>query len=402
MELKHTFLRQQMKQDIQTASLFSTKSTHRRRALRQRLRGVESLEPRWLMAVSLGDYVWNDSNFDGIQNEGASEGVNGVEVSLYTSAGTQVGTAIQTANDSGGNPGYYSFNDIDPGDYYVLFAAPLGKAFTMALQGGVPNADSNADRNGKSSTFTLTAGVPDLSIDAGLVPTASVGTFVWWDENADGLQVDVEGGIEGATVRLLQNGVQVAVEITDEFGQYFFENLAPGTYAIQFDRPVGFDVASPPDVPSPVPGRNDKDDSDGLGPNIITADFTLTPGQINLDIDQGFYKAGKIGNYVWRDVNNNGVQDETPDFGINGVTVTLFTGAGAQVGSPILTANDGSGNPGFYRFDGLTAGQYYVQFTIPAGQAFTTSTVGDPTKDSNAGPSGQTATFSLPSGFDRY
>ena len=389
-----------MKRKTQTSSVIATKSTIGRRALRQRLRGVEPLEPRLLMAVSIGDYVWNDLDFDGIQNEAASEGVNDVVVSLFTSAGTQVGVSTQTSNDALGNPGYYSFDDVAAGDYYVLFVAPTGRAFTTPLQGGNPNTDSNAEKDGKSGPFTLVAGEANLSIDAGLVATASVGTFVWWDENADGLQVDLEGGIEGATVRLLENGSQIAVQTTDEFGQYFFENLAPGTYAIQFDRPVGFELASPPDVPSNVPGRNDKDDSDGLGTTLITADFTLAPGQVNRDIDQGFYKPGKIGNYVWRDVNNNGVQDETADFGINGVTVTLFTGSGAQVGSPVVTANDGSGNPGFYRFDGLNAGQYYVRFTVPAGQVFTTPTVGDPTKDSNVGPSGQTGIFNLQSGIE--
>ena len=389
-----------MKRKTQTTGEFATRPTIRRRALRQRLRGVESLEPRLLMAVSVGDYVWNDLDFDGIQNEAASEGVNDVVVSLFTSAGTQVGVSTQTANDSLGNPGYYSFNDVAAGDYYVLFVAPTGRAFTTPLQGGNTNTDSNADKDGKSSPFTLAAGEMNVSIDAGLVATASVGTFVWWDENADGLQVDLEGGIEGATVRLLQNGSQIAMQTTDEFGQYFFENLAPGTYAIQFDRPVDFEISSPPDVPSNVPGRNDKDDSDGLGTTLITADFTLAPGQVNRDIDQGFYKPGKIGNYIWRDVNNNGVQDETADFGINGITVTLFTGSGSQIGSPVVTANDGSGNPGFYQFDGLNAGQYYVRFTVPTGQVFTTPAVGDPTKDSNVGPSGQTGIFNLQSGIE--
>ena len=134
-----------MKRQTQTAIAFTTKSTNRRRALRQRLRGVEALEPRWLMAVSIGDYVGNDSNCDGIQNEAPSEGVNGVAVSLLTSAGTQVGLSTQTANDSLGNPGYYAFNDVAAGDYYVLFVAPTGRAFTTPLQGGNPNTDSDAD-----------------------------------------------------------------------------------------------------------------------------------------------------------------------------------------------------------------------------------------------------------------
>lgn len=389
-----------MKRQTRFASILSTKSTDRRRTLRQRLRGVESLEPRTLMAVSIGDYVWNDLNFDGLQNESPSEGVNGVVVTLYTSAGAQVGLPTQTTNNTSGDPGYYSFNDIAPGDYYVVFAAPSGRAFTKSLVGSDENIDSNANRSGRTPAFTLGNGVPNLSIDAGLVPTASVGTFVWWDVNSDGLQADIEGGIEGATVRLLQNGSQIDSQVTDEGGQYFFTNLAPGAYQIQFDRPLGFEVASPADVPSNSPGRNDKDDSDGLGPSLITAEFTLAPGERNLDVDQGFNRSAKVGNYVWRDVNNNGVQDEAARFGINGVTVTLFTGAGVQVGVPALTANDGSGNPGYYQFSGLAPGQYYVQFTAPADQVFTTPLVGSTSTDSNAEPTGRTATFSLGAGVE--
>ncbi|MDX1926069.1 MAG: SdrD B-like domain-containing protein [Pirellulaceae bacterium] len=389
-----------MTRQTRTRSIFSAKSTDRRRFLRQRLRRVETLESRTLMAVSIGDYVWNDVNFDGIQNEGPSEGVNGVQVTLFSSTGSQVGSPTQTTDNALGEPGYYAFNDIAPGDYYVVFAAPTGRAFTRPLQGSDSSLDSNASRTGRSDTFTLGAGVPNLAIDAGLVPTASVGTFVWWDENSDGLQADIEGGIEAATVRLLENGSQIASQLTDEFGQYFFTNLAPGTYQIQFDRPAGFEVASPADVPSNVPGRNDKDDSDGLGELLITAPFTLAPGEINRDVDQGFNRSAKVGNYVWRDANNNGIQDEAASFGVNGVTVTLFTGAGVQVGSPVVTANDSSGNPGYYLFNSLTPGQYFVRFTAPAGQVFTTSGAGTAATDSNANSAGQTATFNLAAGVE--
>ncbi len=389
-----------MNRHTQTTRPSFNRLPSRHRALRQRLRGVESLEPRMLMAVSIGDYVWNDLNFDGVQNESPSDGVNGVVVSLYTSSGTLVGSPTQTANNTNGDPGYYSFNDIAPGDYYVLFARPTGQAFSFPLQGGDQNADSNVNKNGRSDTFTLGAAVTNLSIDAGLVPTASVGTFVWWDENSDGLQVDTEGGIGGATVRLLQNGSQIDSQLTDEFGQYFFRDLAPGKYQVQFDRPVGFEVPSPADVPSPVASRNDKDDSDGLGPLLITAEFTLAPGEVNRDVDQGFNKSGKVGNYVWRDANNNGIQDEAASFGVNGVSVSLFTAANVLAGGPVITANDGLGNPGYYLFAGLTPGQYYVKFTAPAGQVFTAQFAGSTQLDSDANASGQTSVFNVGAGVE--
>src|SRR6185295_10020714 len=138
-------------------------------------------------------------------------------------------------------------------------------------------------------------------------------------------------------------------------------------------------------------------------PQVQTADqpdVDSTPGNAltvheDDDASASLTPSAKIGNYVWRDVNNNGIQDEAASFGINGVTVTLFTSTGVQVGSPTTTANDISGNPGYYLFSDINPGSYYVVFTAPTGQVFTTQTAPGSTtaNDSNAGTSGQTATF---------
>jgi uncharacterized repeat protein (TIGR01451 family) len=81
----------------------------------------------------------------------------------------QVGLPVVTANDGVGNPGFYRFADIDPGNYYVVFVAPAGQVFTTRFAGAV-GVDSNVDSTGRSNTFTLASGVNDFSIDAGLRP----------------------------------------------------------------------------------------------------------------------------------------------------------------------------------------------------------------------------------------
>ncbi len=79
---------------------------------------------------------------------------------------------------------------------------------------------------------------------------------------------------------------------------------------------------------------------------------------------------GSIGNYVWYDDNANGSNDEAPARGINGIRVELFD-AGADLTPGTSddtfvgfknTANDVSGNPGYYLFTPLPNGVYYVQF----------------------------------------
>ncbi len=115
--------------------------------------------------LSLGDYVWYDTNQDGIQD--ASEtGVSGVTVSLYDGGG-----AFQNSTSTGAS-GYYSFVDLPPGDYYVSFVLPSGYVFSPQDQGTDDALDSDADpTTGVAITTTLTAGENDLTWDAGIYST---------------------------------------------------------------------------------------------------------------------------------------------------------------------------------------------------------------------------------------
>lgn len=77
----------------------------------------------------------------------------------------------------------------------------------------------------------------------------------------------------------------------------------------------------------------------------------------------------KLGNFVWLDTNNNGVVDGG-ETGINGVTLGIYTANDTNLANPLATAtsaNDGSGNPGAYEFDNLSAGDYVVAISgLPA------------------------------------
>ncbi|MBK9462537.1 MAG: carboxypeptidase regulatory-like domain-containing protein [Sphingobacteriales bacterium] len=54
-----------------------------------------------------------------------------------------------------------------------------------------------------------------------------------------------------------------------------------------------------------------------------------------------------LGNYVWYDVDEDGIQDAT-ETGVDGVTVTLYDGNGAVVATTTTDAT------GAYEFTGLT------------------------------------------------
>ncbi|MFY7963826.1 MAG: SdrD B-like domain-containing protein, partial [Chitinophagaceae bacterium] len=87
----------------------------------------------------------------------------------------------------------------------------------------------------------------------------------------------------------------------------------------------------------------------------------------------------RVGNYVWSDLNNNGLQDEAASAGINGVTVELWDLANGNVlAASTTTSNDGSGNPGYYQFSVCTASTYYIKFPLSYnGYPLTTTNVSD-------------------------
>ncbi|WP_291985854.1 SdrD B-like domain-containing protein [Candidatus Accumulibacter sp. ACC007] len=119
------------------------------------------------------------------------------------------------------------------------------------------------------------------------------------------------------------------------------------------------------------------------------------------DFDLSHYKnpvLASIGDYVWVDGNNNGQQDDGAASGLNGVTVKLYTGAGAFLAST-TTANDGSGKAGYYLFNNLVPGDYKLEFIKPAGYAFAKQDIGADGSDSDANPvNGMTVVTTLSSG----
>ena len=129
-----------------------------------------SLDFGVLQPASLGDFVWNDADSDGVQDPGEL-GVGGVTVTLRDGSNNVIATT-QTAPD-----GSYLFPNLTPGTYSVCFSTfPIGSSLTGANAGGNDAADSDADPNtGCTGTYTLTAGQQDLTVDAGLIniPTAA-------------------------------------------------------------------------------------------------------------------------------------------------------------------------------------------------------------------------------------
>jgi SdrD B-like domain/Secretion system C-terminal sorting domain len=250
---------------------------------------------------SIGNYVWFDDNEDGIQNEPATRGINGVSVELNNAgADGNIGTGDDffetttvTTNNAAGEPGYYLFANLNTGVYYVRFPTTVPGAAGLRPQTTAINADNDSDADpitgvSKPIRIDVFAGVIILkdnpTIDAGYKADTQVGDFVWLDTNKDGLQDAGEAGIPNVFVYLIRasDNVEVARQQTDTNGKYLFSNLVPDTYYIVFDKPLGNYTASPSTI-------NTADGSDADPITGRTSNFTLIKGQANLDIDAGFY-----------------------------------------------------------------------------------------------------------------
>ncbi len=126
-----------------------------------------SLVPTGLGAI--GDYVWNDANANGIQDEGVAAGINGVTVELLSNGNTVLATT-QSGVDESGNPGYFFFDNLTQASYRVRLQIPTGATLSASGQGGDANADSdgNPSNSGRTGLIPVIANSFLDNIDFGL------------------------------------------------------------------------------------------------------------------------------------------------------------------------------------------------------------------------------------------
>jgi uncharacterized repeat protein (TIGR01451 family) len=233
--------------------------------------------------AGLGDFVWSDTNKDGIQDAGEAP-ISGVVATLFING---VSSATTLTNASG----LYSFTGLTPGSslsYSVGFTAPNGYTATGQNLGGDDTKDSDADLiTGKTQAITLVAGEFNPTLDAGFVTAlAGLGDFVWSDTNKDGIQDAGEAPISGVVATLFINGVSSATTLTNASGLYSFTGLTPGSslsYSVGFTAPNGY-TATGQNL-----GGDDTKDSDADLITGKTQAITLVAGEFNPTLDAGFY-----------------------------------------------------------------------------------------------------------------
>ena len=143
--------------------------------------------------ATLGDRVWLDRNFNGIQ-DGNEEPVQGVKVAAYTPGGVMVSEATS------GFDGTYMLDGVAQGDYYVKFTAPVSFGFTIPHTGS-DNVDNDVDgTNGYGTTrvYRVQTGDAFPTIDAGLVYQVLPLEWLSFEANYNGefTELDWATGVE--------------------------------------------------------------------------------------------------------------------------------------------------------------------------------------------------------------
>ncbi len=263
----------------------------------------------------------------------------------------------------------------------IVLATLLNAALTASWQARLPLLASSE----QTATATRT-------------PTpVNFGNFVWDDIDQDGRQDAGEPGLSGITVQLWNSTKTDLIDsdITDLNGNYSVQSSGPGAYRLRFILSNGADQFTTKDQIS----IDDLSDSDVFttGPNSGFTDiYNVASNVISISsIDAGIIKFRtptptrtptpiNIGNFVWDDVDQDGVQD-AGEPGVPGVTVQLWNADKTQVLASDVT--DANGN---YTVIAPVPGNYRIRVVLPwAGAYFSPKGIGsDALKDSDINPAG--------------
>ena len=193
--------------------------------------------------VCIGDYVWNDANKNGIQDDG-EKGIKDVFVTLLNEDGS-VNNVVQTDSD-----GKYEFCELFNGEKYKVQVKLLDTTYVFSPknQGNDKTKDSNVGSDGKSGWITIGTD-NDYSIDAGMHVsspiidngTHCIGSVYWYDKNLNKVLDSGDTRMGGMKVWLYDENKNLIDEtITNDNGEYRFCGLNNGNYYVKFQKPDGY------------------------------------------------------------------------------------------------------------------------------------------------------------------
>lgn len=198
-------------------------------------------------SASIGNFIWNDSNSNGLQDMGEL-GASGVSITLYRTSDNQF-----TGSTSSDINGAYSITSIPAGTYYIQVGSiPPGYQLTINDTNSNSNDSEDSDinpMNGFSTNFSLTDAQVKTDLDVGIVSSGggggpsgsgSISGVVFSDNNNNGIHEpgDGEGFWPGVNISLYRSSddSQVSGQGSTNDEPYVFNGLIDGDYYIIFSN----------------------------------------------------------------------------------------------------------------------------------------------------------------------
>lgn len=312
------------------------------------------------LPITIAGTVYEDSNGNN-QLENGEDGIAGVELELWRLEDEEyVATGRTTTTDAEGN---YLFDDVLPGTYQVVEIQPTGYFDIGASAGQVDGEDrGTVVSENIISEITLVGGEDSIENNFAESLPASLAGTVYHDVDNDGVLDQGENGISGVTIQLFDDqGQLVETTVTDENGEYQFDQLVPGSYSIAETQPQAY-----------LDGRDTPGTAGGTAANpgdSITGIGLLSDDQAT-GYNFGELVPAAITGQVHADLDGDCIFDpgEAP---IAEVVMELLDDEGKVVATTLTNES------GTYLFANLPPGTYGVRQVQPEGFLNGEASVGD-------------------------
>lgn len=342
-----------------------------------------------LQCAAVGDFVWDDLNANGLQDQG-EPGLAGIGVQLYDQAGTIVRSTVTNSS------GKYGFYDLRPGDYRIHFDKPANYVGTTKNVNGNASKDSDAGHDtGMTNMFTLHGDEFLNQIDAGFYSINICNPYC---------EIEIDGPSEYYLCQMTTPSQLITVKSTGN-------DIIPNGYSVLYIVTEGsalniekFGAMASFEIPKPQPGvchvhclvydgnpssenffnvtgwmnSNDQKTLVDLQNAMEMADVCYY-----MDMDGArfeFIDCPFVGGVIFNDLNRNGIKDASEP-GVRDVVINALNAADMSLVSSAKTSS--SGRYGFH----VMSGDYIFQVIQPVGYEFSPLNVGtDFKKDSNFDP----------------
>lgn len=295
--------------------------------------------------AQVSGFVYHDLDNDGVRDPNEAP-IPGTTVILLDDTGTQIATT--TTNGTG----FYRFTGLSAGNYTICELQPAGWIDGKDAAGTIAGivVGSAVNPGDKLIGVNLLWGDSGIEYNFGELKPGSIAGRVWHDPDEDCVYDEGDIPLAGVTIELLDaSGNVIRTTTTNDQGQYRFDNLPPGVYAVREQQPAGY-----------------RQGGQMVGSHGGDASVTDLLSQLNVNgtnlVNYDFCEIlpVSIAGMVWNDPNGNCVyeQGESP---IAGVTVQLLDANGNVIATR-LTDSEGR-----YKFDDLKPGTYSVRELQPAG-----------------------------------